>query len=428
MNIENLSFISQSVCTAILNLLFFIFYKNAYGAKKYHFVVFIAAYIISTFLMIIVNLLNILPLNAVYSYVSFNVICMLFFNSKFKNVWIYNSLYWFLFACTDAITVLIWSVISGTSLEGIVSDYQLMICSNLFNILLMLAVYKIFITIIKKIEIHTIQWKLALFMVTMIFFEVFIIVSFATEISNQKGGIKIIVLLIGLIVINIFLSYVIGQVSEAYKYKYELSLAEHLREMQFSNYKEIEQKYRESRAIIHDIKKHMMVVDDLKSEKSTEYSQNIYKRLDELFCGFRCSSQILSVVMSQKISYAKTEDINILLNVDEIPLDFIDDFDITAIFANLWDNAIEACKKLDNGKYINMRMGKTNNYLFISMENSCDGNLLPNGKYFLSTKENHKGIGLSSIKMSVEKYNGFFSTELYGSIFKADITIPIKQK
>ncbi len=108
-----------------------------------------------------------------------------------------------------------------------------------------------------------------------------------------------------------------------------------------------------------------------------------------------------------------------------VSLEFMDDLDVTAIFANLWDNAIEACRKVSDSKYINIQIGKLNNFIFISMENSCNGKLIPNGKYFESTKMAHEGIGISSIKKSVEKYNGFFSTKSDGNIFKSEISIPI---
>lgn len=415
----------QSVSTAIINLLFFLFYKNAYGAKKKRRCVFVAVYLISTVVMMCVNQFGNQYINIAYSYISFNFICVALFNAKFRDVWLYNTLFWFFSAFCDTLTVLIWSVVKVTTLEGILDDYQLMLYSNLMNILLMFAIYRIYITIMKKLVIHAIQWKMALFMSTMTLFELFIIVSFAQEISSRKGGIKIIFISIGMIAINIFLSYIITQVSKAYKYRYELSLSERLCEMQLANYREIEQKYKEAKAMIHDMKKHMMVIDDLKDHKTDEYSQSVYERLDEIFCVFHCSSQILSIVMSQKISCAKAEKINVSVNVEEVPFDFMKDLDITAIFANLWDNAIEACQKIDGDRYINVKIGRVNDYIFVFMENNCDGNLKPSEQFFLSTKENHDGIGISSIKISVEKYNGYFSTEYCENTFKAEITIPI---
>ena len=50
--------------------------------------------------------------------------------------------------------------------------------------------------------------------------------------------------------------------------------------------------------------------------------------------------------MSQKIISAETENIKVHTEIEDLLLDFIVDIDITAIFANLWDNAIEACKKV----------------------------------------------------------------------------------
>lgn len=69
------------------------------------------------------------------------------------------------------------------------------------------------------------------------------------------------------------------------------------------------------------------------------------KRSRQFIFDFKCSNEILSIVMSQKIISAETENIKVHTEIEDLLLDFIVDIDITAIFANLWDNAIEACKK-----------------------------------------------------------------------------------
>lgn len=52
---------------------------------------------------------------------------------------------------------------------------------------------------------------------------------------------------------------------------------------------------------------------------------------------------------------------------------FLNDLDITALFANLWDNAIEACAKLaPDRRHILFVMQKVNGFLVINMENPFD--------------------------------------------------------
>lgn len=428
MNADLLSFISQSISTVVINVLFFMFFGKIYGTKYNKKYIYIIACVISIVCMIGINQLKNQYINVIYSFVYINVISALLFKAQIGKMWVHNTLFWFLLICCDALTVLIWSTVNDNTLKNILADYQRMLFSNLLNILMALSVYRIYVTIMERQKVSNIQGKQAIFMCTITFFELFTVISYSMEITDRSGGVKILMILLGFILMNIYLAYIISQVSEAYHYKYELSLAESLRELQLENFKEIEQRYRESRAIIHDIKKHMMVIDELRensNDKAVKYSQHIYSQMDKLFGGFHCSNQILSIVLSQKISKAKSEGINVSVEADDVEIDFMDDLDITAIFANLWDNAIEACRKVKTNKYIKMEISKYNNFVIINFENSFDGIYLLNGKKLISTKKRHEGIGLSSIKTSVEKYDGIFETEIGGKIFKAEITIPM---
>ncbi len=152
----------------------------------------------------------------------------------------------------------------------------------------------------------------------------------------------------------------------------------------------------------------------------------IEKEVDNLFFDFKCSNEILSIVMSQKIISAETENIKVHTEIEDLLLDFIVDIDITAIFANLWDNAIEACKKVNiDDRYIKVSMSKINCFLIINMENSFNGELKQRKSKLISTKNNHDGVGINIVQSTVEKYNGIFSIKHKDNIFKAEITIPI---
>lgn len=425
MNTELLSFISQSISTATANLFVFLFYKNLYGCKykkKSHYVL---SYLGAVILMITVNMIGNPIINLIYSFIALNTICFLLFESDLKKIWAHNLFFWFLFVLTDSVTVAIWSVIVGGSFESILSNYQLMIGSNILNIIFMFAVYRIYLTFRQKINVWVTQIKIALFVVTITFFEIWIMTVYTSQTLDKNGGVILIIMMTGFLFINLFLAYILNQVSEAYKYKYELSLSERLNEMYLSNYMEISHKYEESKAIIHDIKKHISVAEKMKDDNKaqTKYLSEVYDRMNDLFNFFHCSNKILSIILSQKISYAKSKGIKVNVSVEDVPMDFIRDFDITAIFANLWDNAIEACDKVNEGKYIAMDISRHNDFLLINIENSFNGVIIKDKDVYTSTKPDHDGVGLKSVKLVVEKYDGVFMTSYNEVAFRAEITM-----
>ena len=104
----------------------------------------------------------------------------------------------------------------------------------------------------------------------------------------------------------------------------------------------------------------------------------------------------------------------------------MDDLDITALFANLWDNAIEACNKIKaENRFINIDMKKVNAFVVLSLVNSFNGIVHGKGEYIQSTKKQHNGVGLTIIRATVEKYDGVFTTKYDKDIFRSEITIPI---
>ena len=424
MDTDVLSFVSQSIVVSAMNLLLFMFYKNIYGCKYEKKSYYVAVYLIADILLLCVNLMKNPYLNMAYTFAASNVICMILFEPNIKKVWLNNLLLWFMTMFSDSITVLIWSLVKDKTVSEILSDSQLKLYCNISYIILMFAFYRVYITIVQKINVQGIKFKVAAFTIIITFFEGYAVLAFAEEVTDRYGGVKLLILLIGYLIINLFYAYILNQVSQAYKYKYELSLAERLNEMCLSNYMEINHKYDESRAIIHDIKKHISVAENIKAnDEQTKYLSEVYERMNDMFNFFHYSNKILSIILSQKISYAKSKGIKVNVSAEDVPMDHIRDFDITAIFANLWDNAIEACDKVDENKYITMDISKRNNFLLINIENSFNGVIIKDKDVYKSTKPDHDGMGLKSIQLVVEKYNGVFMASYNESAFRAEITL-----
>lgn len=427
MDLSTLAFISQSVCTCALNLIMFLFFRKMYGTKFTKVIIYIVSFIAACVLMVAVNYLNIPVMNILYGFISFNVICVLLFNTSIKESLLYNSILIFFLLFSDIITVFIWSIIQGEALQNVLNDSILMMISNALNILIMILVYKIFFVFVGKKELKSIQLQETIFLFFINVFEIFIIYIFTQKANDANDGILIFAIIIGFVFLNIFATYIIDRVSAAYKLKYELSMMKRQSELQLANYTEMNKQYERSRKVIHDIKKHLNVLSELNhkdNQKTNTYSEMIEKEVDSLFSGFQCSNKILSIVFSQKISLAESLKINVETKVEDINFDFMSDLDITALFANIWDNAIEACKKAE-GKYIVFEISQVNGFILITEKNSFNGKIKRSNGRILSSKKNHTGVGLSIIKSTVEKYKGLFTSNIENKTFCIEITIPI---
>lgn len=427
MNTELTSFAFQSLSTVALNLIFFLFFDKMYHRKYNNKAVYIAAFALSLGIMIIVNRFNIPILNIVYGLVSLNAVCCALYRTKFKRMFLYNTFLILLLLLSDIATVLIWTIIENTGYNEVLKSYELMCISNLLNIIIMFLLYRVYLAVVLKHKSSFVRFNEVIAVTVITVFEIFVLYHLC---KLPIDGLIFIIIMIGFLTLNIYVTYIINQVSENAKLKYELEISQRQSEMQMSYYTELDNRYETSRKIIHDFKRHLDTLGELKNqdnERSYDYGAMVEKEIDSLYMCFKCSNKVLSIVMSQKIASAESNNIKVITDVQDMSLDFISDLDITAMFANIWDNAIEACCKVDShNRFIEFIMKKVNGFILINVRNSYDGNIKTDKEHILSTKNDHIGVGLSIIRSVIDKYDGLFVEEHTDSEFKIEMTLPYK--
>lgn len=92
--------------------------------------------------------------------------------------------------------------------------------------------------------------------------------------------------------------------------------------------------------------------------------------------------------------------------------------ELTILFGNLLENAIEACERVTGDeKYITLKIVKDKNKIILLCENSFDGYIQRRGDTIKSRKS-EGGIGLTSVQDIVEKYNGYLKIKTERNIFE----------
>ncbi len=425
---DNILRIICSLFTSSVSYFFFMrLCDRMYESKKGVFIKTVACVAVIV-IMQLIHLFQNSYLNFLYTILSSQILCSLLYKASLKKSLLKNIYYRIAPALGEIISVAFVGMITKNKPSEVMLDFRLMLASCLMYVLIVFFAYRIFSIIWSSGGIVSLRLKELSFIIFLTAFEFFVLYCF-TRTNSLLNCNVLIITVAGFLILDIYAAYIVNAVAAGYKNKYELDAIKMQNEIQLAHYEELNNQYVETQCMVHDIEKHISAIEKLsKNRDFSEAEQYTAKLRDELKRHkniFECSNKILSAVMSQKISLAESKGITVETKIEDMTLDFMDETDITSIFANLMDNAIESCEEVMDKKVISVKMCRINDFLYIDLMNSFSGKIIQNNGKFKSTKAGHKGYGMLSIQMAIEKYNGYMVTEQKENIFITEIVIPL---
>lgn len=227
------------------------------------------------------------------------------------------------------------------------------------------------------------------------------------------------------IFINLYLFYLLDTFAENKELKYKITLYEKQEKLNYEYYARQADNYKTALTVIHDIRKHVKVLGEL-DQKGTfqevqSYADAFENMLSPLLLKHYCENAILNIIINDKADYCTKNAIEFDVNVCDADIDFMEPTDITTIFGNLLDNAVEACKKTEKGR-ITLEINPFNGLVYVELSNSFSGELRLDARGFpLSDKGEHHGIGLRNVEKSLKKYNGSMEFSIEDGMFVVKI-------
>ena len=179
------------------------------------------------------------------------------------------------------------------------------------------------------------------------------------------------------------------------------------------------------RSIYHDMKNHLLVMESRQNtEETRQMAETLRSQIAEYEDYVHTGNEFLDIILKDKAAKAREKQIDFSAMVDFHGIDFIEPLDISTIFGNAIDNAIEASENLPEYKrLITVKAERVRDMLLITIENNtAPGKHLTEG----TTKKDRfvHGFGIPNIKKAVEKYGGQCSFQQEERVYRLKILIP----
>ena len=209
----------------------------------------------------------------------------------------------------------------------------------------------------------------------------------------------------------------------------QLNFETHLLELQMEEEKRgllLMETARQTRQMRHDLCHHLTAIQDMAGDENPNLTAYISELIRDIPAAVRdyCENPTVNAVVSHYAARCQQEGIAFTARLT-VPAqnENLDDRALCVVFANLLENGVEACTRMDGGeKFIRLNISLEYGVLTITMDNSFDGQARQeDGKFLSSKRAGAPGVGLSSIWAVAKAHQGDARFEADGTVFLSSV-------
>ena len=179
----------------------------------------------------------------------------------------------------------------------------------------------------------------------------------------------------------------------------------------------------------HDLRHHIAMIMELSegNKELQDYLSTLMEKIPSKKEHY-CQNEIVNAIISHYAYLCESHNIQFDSNLT-VPSqnDVSLNSDLCVIFANLLENAYEACMRMNSEeeRFIIVKSSLNGKLLTITMDNSFNGDVTKIGDKYRSAKRNDYGIGLASIKSISQQYHGDSTFTNDNKIFFSSVYLSI---
>lgn len=216
----------------------------------------------------------------------------------------------------------------------------------------------------------------------------------------------------------------------ALHFRMEMDALQNMLHMQYANYRASEESIALVERKYHDLKHQIELLrNEVDSKAKLEYLDQMEQDIRSFEAQNKTGNHVLDTILTTKSLQCQNQNIALTCVADGQLLDFMHPMDLSALFGNALDNAIESVSKIaePEKRLIHVSIARQKQFLRIRIENSYEGDLQYENGSLVTTKADKRihGFGLKSMQATVAKYNGSLTIHAKDGWFELRILLPL---
>ena len=196
-------------------------------------------------------------------------------------------------------------------------------------------------------------------------------------------------------------------------------------QQQYAYYEEKMKSEEAVRGLYHDMKNHLLLLEKQDSPETQQMAAGLRRQIADYEDYIHTGNEFLDIIIRDKARQAKEDQVDFSAVIHFEQGGFLEPIDISTIFGNALDNALEASRKLPpEQRLVTVKAECVRDMLSVVVENNC---LLEEVCYEKTSKEDKflHGFGIRNIKQAVEKYFGQCLIRQGSNCFQLKILLPL---
>ncbi len=303
------------------------------------------------------------------------------------------------------------------------SIYRVMaiISSKTILFIFIMFIYHFF----KKIQGINLKYLLLVSLVTIAMFLMTALLMFQGIKNNIiSSGISVVFFIL-MFLMQIIMYFGMFGLMEHYSTKQQIELIAMKNKMLTQSLHETEQTFQLWKKSLHDYKHQIAALKVMAENGDLEQLKSVLEQesslLSQKLFYYKTGNETVDILLSMKQHISENKGIPFMIHASVPENCPVTPSHFATILGNLLDNAIEASEN-EKSPYIEIKIGQVKHQLVIAISNRCTN---PVSEKTTKKDKLFHGIGLYSVKQTVQIYDGEFVTEQNGDIFDAKIMIPI---
>ena len=210
----------------------------------------------------------------------------------------------------------------------------------------------------------------------------------------------------------------------------EVEMLQKTLQMQYDNYKIAEESVDLINRKYHDLKHQIGILKEglEQKEQSRKYLEQVESEISDYEAQNKTGNRVLDTILTSKALLCRKNEIRLTVMADGTALGFMDPMDLSSLFGNILDNAIEGVMELEDPeqRLIRLQVSRRKGFLHVVEENRCIRELRFLNGDPVTTKQDtaYHGFGVKSIRATAAKYGGTTNLTAKEGWFRVSILFP----